>query len=105
MELLPSVSLTAGGAVEYFKESGFTPNADLQVEGEVKVVTDITFAAAVASAKTIATTIKAFTAGPRGPTCLGAIARCAAAICGAIKGRGLAAEGGHRWFDGCGGRG
>jgi hypothetical protein len=36
VELLPSVNLTSGGSVEYVKESGFTPNADLQVEGEVK---------------------------------------------------------------------
>jgi hypothetical protein len=59
VELLPSVNLTSGGSVEYVKESGFTPNADLQVEGEVKAVTDITFAAATASVRTIATTIKA----------------------------------------------
>jgi hypothetical protein len=60
VELLPFVNLPSGNSVEYVKETGFTPNAAIQVvEGDLKAVSDLTFAPATANVKTIATTIKA----------------------------------------------
>jgi HK97 family phage major capsid protein len=59
VELLPTVALASGGAVEYARENSFVPGADIQVEGAAKAATDIQFAPATASIKTIATTLKA----------------------------------------------
>lgn len=59
VELLPVVNLSSGGGVEYARESAFTPGADLQVEGEVKASTAITFEPKTASVKTLATILKA----------------------------------------------
>jgi HK97 family phage major capsid protein len=58
-DLIPSIQVTMGGAVEWTKETGFTPGADLVPETTLKPTTALTFANQNTPFVTIATISKA----------------------------------------------
>ena len=58
VELIPSVPMNQGAAAEYAKETGFTPNAGIAPEGQLKPTTSLDFANVLARIMTIATITK-----------------------------------------------
>jgi HK97 family phage major capsid protein len=57
-ELIPSIQVLLGGAVEWTKETGFTPGADLVPEAQTKPATALTFANQNTPFQTVATIAK-----------------------------------------------
>jgi hypothetical protein len=55
VELLPQLPAEFGGAIEYARETGFTPSAAVVAEGALKPASDLTFAQTLAHVQTIAT--------------------------------------------------
>jgi hypothetical protein len=58
-ELIPHVEVNVGAAVQWTKETGFVPSADIVAEGAVKPASSLTFANVVTNFVTVATVTKA----------------------------------------------